>query len=399
MIVTDIGPGLDALDLDAGIRTELRRQGVVTCAQLFDILRGPAGEDLFRRIIGSDETERAAWLGKIGSRLPAEQVRAQASCDYRLPSLSGLAGPSEDSAIIRRRRAVTARDRKALVKRVREIREAGDLPTRSLLTDYGTPVRDQGSLGSCTGWGSTANREMLVQLMLSPLFAYLMAKQLDGHPELEGSWQHFCFEAFSRFGQLREIDFPYTDRPGDFDRERYREVAAEFRIDGYVDLLPDPEDIALLPTLMKAILAGRLTGELGPQGMSVSVPVGSSWEESTTFLYGLVRLEPDKFVPRGGHAMYVEGYIDGDDPDGLYDTDYFVVKNSWGTGWARENLLGLPGYALFPAQYFARPDLVWEALLCIAEPSPVRGRRGLLDRLRLGWETDTLSVPAACRAF
>jgi hypothetical protein len=67
----------------------------------------------------------------------------------------------------------------------RWLRESGEsLPKKVLLTRFLTPVGNQGRLGSCTGWGSTANREMLARNHLSPVFTYKLAKHLDGRPDV-----------------------------------------------------------------------------------------------------------------------------------------------------------------------------------------------------------------------
>jgi hypothetical protein len=49
----------------------------------------------------------------------------------------------------------------------------------------------------------------------------------------------------------------------------------------------------------------------------------------------------------------------------IYDVNYFLVINSWGEEFANENPLGLPGYALIPEAYIAKPGLVGELLLPI----------------------------------
>ena len=267
-----------------------------------------------------------------------------------------------------------------------------------LLTDWATEVRSQGTLGSCTGWGSTANRELLVSReVLSPLFAYMGAKFLDGRPDTQGSWQHFCFEFFERYGHLHEADLPYTDRPADLSVEPYLDRASALRTDGFSDILLDPDDRAMQPTLIKAVVAGQLNGDLGPQPVSISIALYESWDSAATSVYGLV-VVPDVIVERllGGHAMCVLGYMDADAEDNPYGIDYFIVKNSWGKGWAAENPTGLPGYCLIPAAYFTHTKLLWECLVCLAEPSPVpRPGAGWLDLLRVPWSARQVAVPTA----
>lgn len=73
--------------------------------------------------------------------------------------------------------------------------------------------------------------------------------------------------------------------------------------------------------------------------------------------------------------MCVVGYIDADDVDGLYGMNYFVVRNSFGSRSAIQNPIALPGHALIPENYVKDKRPLWEALLCLAEPSPA-GSRG-----------------------
>lgn len=371
----------------------LRAHGIGTCAQLHDLLERCC-EAQAQQVFGLSLTEARLRIGQqVRQRLPQDVRAALAQSSFTLPPLTGIQGPASTSTLLMARRAQRQIERKKVVTALREIR---DLPTRMLLTNWMTPVGDQGHLGSCTGWGSTANRELLAQKRLASLFAYAIAKYLDGRPDVEGSWQYFCFEGFASIGHLCEADYPYTDRPAGLPVEPYIAQAAAFRSNGFADVLLDPEDMELQPLLLKAILAGRLNDALGPQPVSTSLAIYESWDSASTALYGLVTLPLDGERLRGGHALCIAGYIDATDPDGLYGIDYFVLKNSWGTRWAADNPLGLPGYALVPAAYFTRPSLHWEALVCLAEPSPVRSRvAGWLDLLRVAWDSHLLTQPVA----
>lgn len=388
------GPGIEQTGLSKESLRNLRAHGIVTCAQLHDLLTGAHCEEHAQRFFRKSVSEVQAQVGTVFDRLMNGAASFQRQHrSFPFPSLTGIVGPVNASSILKARRSRHIASRKRVVEALARIAKEGDLPTKMLLTDWMTDVGDQGRLGSCTGWGSTANRELLARERLAPLFAYGLAKHLDGRPDLEGSWQTFCFEGFSRFGHLRERDYPYTDRPKDLVVEPYFDQAEEFKSEGFADLLLDPEDSHLQPLLFKATLSGRLNGELGPQPISTSIAVYESFDSVTTALYGLVTVPIEGERLLGGHAMCIAGYVDGSDPDGLYGTDYFLVKNSWGTEWAPQDPLGLPGYALIPAVYFAKPDLHWEALLCLAEPSPA-GSAGWLDLLRAGWEgKSTLNPP------
>ena len=78
--------------------------------------------------------------------------------------------------------------------------------------------------------------------------------------------------------------------------------------------------------------------------------------------------------------MTIVGYIDAQHPDALGDTTYFIVRNSWGTNWARNNPLGLPGHALIPAAYLTCRKRTMELLIGIADLE-ARGYGEALSRM------------------
>lgn len=374
---------------------DFQSRGIYTWSQLYSLLRASGrARDRMQRMGLEGFGKGSQSVDAVGALLPDPVRTALDNVSFRMPTLTGLAGPSSKSELIRRRRSRTLSARKKVAAKIRILVRDNALPTKVLLTKWMTPVGDQGRLPSCTGWGSTTNREFLSQKELAPLFAYALAKHLDGRPDLEGSWQHFCFQGFFEIGHLRERDYPYTDRSPDLVVKPFRKRAKEFATDGFADLLLDAEDMDLQPALLKGILSGRLNDDMGPQPVSTSLAVYESWNSPSTALYGLLTVPFDWENLLGGHAMCIVGYIDADDDDGLYGVDYFVVKNSWGTGWAAENPLGLPGYALIPAAYFKKTRLHWESLVCLAERSPARSR-GVLASLIATWNPGQLApVPA-----
>jgi len=338
--------------------------------------------------------KKSQILDTVGAFLPDPVRTALDTVSFRMPPLTGLAGPCSKSELICHRRSRTLSSRKKVAAKIRRLVREDALPSKVLLTEWMTPVRDQGRLGACTGWGSTANREFLSRNQLAPLFAYALAKHLDDRPDIEGSWQHFCFQGFFEIGHLLEKDYPYTDRSPDLAVEPFKKLAREFATQGFADVLLDPEDMNLQAALLKSILSGRLNDEMGPQPVSVSLAIYESWNSPSTSLYGLATVPFEWENLLGGHALCLVGYVDADDDDGLYGVDYFVAKNSWGIKWAAENPLGLPGYALIPAAYFVEARLNWESLVCLAERSPAASR-GVLANLIATWNHGQLApVPA-----
>jgi hypothetical protein len=298
---------------------------------------------------------------------------------FVFPPLTGIAGPLTDApkSADRRRQAGTARQ--AILQRLKTLRASQVMPTKKLLTNWMTPVKDQGPYGFCVGFGSTASREFLSCAELSPGWAYRGAKALDGRPDLEGSWQVFALEFMAQVGHVGPEVYSYDDAIADRPLDAHFRKAEPLRISGFVDLLLDAGDLKLMPTLIKAILSGVFSSELGPQPVSVSLALYESFASPVTATTGLMRLPLPGESRLGGHAMCVVGYLEANDPDNLYGLNYFLVRNSFGERWAARNPLGHPGHALIPEAYFTKPELLWECLLCLAEPSPTL--EGWLGRL------------------
>lgn len=387
----------------------LKKHGYATVAQLLHAIRSAERNKCSETLAAMAPRAVKAGASRILATIPSAQLKELEGVSFAMPR-PGIAGPSRANGSITAMRARCHAQRREAAARVRKLIAAKAMPTAFMLYDYMTEVGDQGCLGSCTGWGSTANREFLSQVgQLAPLFAYALAKQRDGCPHLEGSWQHFCFEGMADIGHLSEWRYPYTDDPTSLPVDEFAREAADLRTDGFADLMLDEGDMSLMPHLLRAIVSGVASEDIGPQPVSVSLALYESWNSPSTALYGLATVPFEWEALLGGHAMCIDGYIDGSDPNGLYDTDYFVVKNSWGQEWASQNPLDVAtrgvasshkfaGHALIPAQYFARSDLLWEAIVCLAEPSPIKSG-GILDLLRAAWDPASVRVPRPARSL
>ncbi|MFW8589269.1 C1 family peptidase [Glaciecola sp. 2405UD65-10] len=264
----------------------------------------------------------------------------------------GMVLDAKDSPTIMQRRQNTQSERLALSQLAQSLED--ELPKEYLLNDLMQDVRNQQYLGSCTGFGSINSREFLVQLALSPGFAYRGAKMLDGYPYLEGSWQEFAFEFMVKHGAVLESEYPYEMCLNEECIEPYLDIATTFAISSYVDLMVEHE---YLVSVLKAALSGYLMPELGPQPVSISVAVYESFCDYAAYSTGLIPVPLASEKQEGGHAMCVCRYTS------LYGVDYFLVINSWGKSFAQNSPLGLPGYALIPAAYIATPGLVGELLM------------------------------------
>lgn len=357
---------LSSAQLENDWLVTLKNQGIVTVGQLYDWACTRASE--LNRLLGNVADDVRDHLEKQWPQLKFS-MEAMRSAKPWPAAISGLPGSPDDYPDLAEWRTETVAARQDAIQRIHQLRKQGALPHRIAHTDHLPKPYDQGPHGYCVGFGATTSRDYLARTWMSNGYAYRGAKHLDGRPDVEGSFQAYAFEFFYRYGHVPHELYSYEDAIIDRPVSGLFAQAGRWKISGYVDLLPDG-DYSIVPDLMRAILSGRLVEDLGPRTLSVSLALFDSFNSYTTQRTGLVTLPGAEEIRSGGHAMSVVGYIDAGDPQGLFDTDWFIVRNSWGTQWAIENPLGHPGHALIPAAYFANPDWLWELLICIAEPPP-----------------------------
>ena len=232
----------------------------------------------------------------------------------------------------------------------------GDLPPSCSIVDRMQPVRCQGVWPTCVGFATVAVREYYLQRPLSAAYSYLGAKSIDGHPG-DGSFLYYALQWQFQHGQIGEERLPYENLMQDHDLGAFEGEAARLRSGGHSWLiLPRLQDGSVV-TVMKAILAGKLSPQLPPAPIAVAIRIYDSFVSTASALDGLIPLPRKNERSMGGHAMVVVGYIDAKDPANPFGMDYFVVRNSWGD-WATQNPFGDKGHALVPTRYFSSEDLL-----------------------------------------
>ena len=237
------------------------------------------------------------------------------------------------------------------------------LPAQANLIARLAPVRDQGGRGTCVAFGSAAVREFLTgrrDVDLSEQFLYWACKERDGHPG-PGTLVSVGFECLLTDGVCLEDQWPYNPEgtddegqgpppPGAVDAAT-RHTLAEAHC-----LVSNPDGpVSVEP--FKAYLGGQ-----APRPITFGVPLFDSFFNQATWRTGRVPMPFPGEGLRGGHAMCMAGYQDDDEAPG---GGFFLVRNSWGEGWAAECACGA-GHALQPYQYIE--EYCWEAYTGTAEP-------------------------------
>lgn len=212
---------------------------------------------------------------------------------------------------------------------------AANLPPLVSLRDKCTPVRDQASLGACTGFALCACLELGGDLVVSPLFVYFCERVREGSVSTDsGALLVTGSLVVAQTGACAEQLWPYvvskyaqTPPP-----EAYQDAASH--------LSPKCTSLPVDLNAIKEQLAAGIP-------VVVGISAYDSFESFAVQQTGIVPM-PDianeDFL--GGHAVALVGYDDG--------TSLFLAKNSWGTSW------GDNGYLHIPYAYILHQDLTSE---------------------------------------
>ena len=152
--------------------------------------------------------------------------------------------------------------------------------------------------------------------------------------------------ALQNRGECREVIWPYNPNPP---CNNHGVLPAQARPDGLnyrlATLVVSPNNVLAYKTHMSL-----------QRPVTLSIPVYNSWHQSAeTRRSGRITMRIGNEPAVGGHAVCLVGYQDTPSSPG---GGYFIVRNSWSTGWAYQSPYGA-GYGTIPYQYVHNDG--WEA--------------------------------------
>merc|ERR1712061_540236 len=219
------------------------------------------------------------------------------------------------------KRTPTPQFRPATLKAKEEI-NTKDLPESVNWCDKGacTPVKDQGSCGSCWAFATTAVIESHMQIATGSL-PTLSTQQVTsctpnplkcgGTGGCYGSIPQLGYTYIQPFGHITEEDYPYisgnTMQTGDCMYD-FTNTAPVVGITGYNSLAPNDQDAVM-----------QHLAEVGPLGVAV---YASGWGGYSSGVYSGCAYDSNIAL---NHAVQLVGY-GTDEAEG----DYWIVRNSWG---------------------------------------------------------------------
>jgi len=203
-------------------------------------------------------------------------------------------------------------------------------------------ISDQGTQGTCTGFGLAAVINYLLRARgiptagtASPRMLYEMAKHHDQWPgeDYDGSSARGAMKGWHKNGVCSEAVWPYDPLdPGFLTRER-QQSALKYPLGAYYRVMRRRPDLHAALNETQVVFASARTH--------------SGWYNLQD---GKIRFEPGA-PDAGGHAFAIVGYTQ----------EGFIIQNSWGEGWGSVTIKGVtyPGCAIW--QYADFDENLWDA--------------------------------------
>ncbi len=211
------------------------------------------------------------------------------------------------------------------------------LPPSADLRAQCPPVYDQGQLGSCTANAIGAaiqfdrERQKLNDFVPSRLFIYYNERAIEGTVGSDSGAQiRDGIKSVNRQGVCPEPEWPY-------DIAKFaQKPPAQAYSDALLDRALGYQRLVQSLNQMKGCLASGFPFVFG-------FTVYESFEAEQVAQTGHAPMPAPGERPVGGHAVMAVGYEEAN--------QWFIVRNSWGTGW------GMAGYFTMPYAYLTQASL------------------------------------------
>ena len=233
-----------------------------------------------------------------------------------------------------------------LLSRLGAGQPADHVPPAVDLSEFFSPIEDQGSLGSCTanaGVGLLEYYELQAfgkHLDASRLFLYKTTRNLMGETGDTGAFLRTTMQALAVFGVPPAEVVPY-------DISRFDEEPTAFAY-SYAQAYKALQFYRLDPggTARDALLQQIKTNLAAKLPVMFGFSVFSSYQNGAE--PGEIPFPSSKDRQVGGHAVVAAGYDDTrkiTGPGGAATTGAILIRNSWGEAWGRQ------GYGWLPYDY------------------------------------------------
>ena len=212
-----------------------------------------------------------------------------------------------------------------------------EIPSSVDLRNHMPPIGNQGQLGSCTAWASTAayryelDRLGLPDFEPSELAHYYWTRSLEGTTRSDaGASIRDAVKTLAKVGVVEQSAWPYDVAmfskapPASVKRSAKRHIALQYQA------------VMQSFTALQSALAAGLP-------VVVGISVYASFETPQVERTGDVPMPLHREQLLGGHAVVVVGYDNA--------TAKWLVRNSWGPSW------GMAGYFHLPYAYLTNPGL------------------------------------------
>ncbi|MFV9505759.1 MAG: C1 family peptidase [Oscillochloridaceae bacterium umkhey_bin13] len=224
------------------------------------------------------------------------------------------------------------------------------------------PPPSQGVRNSCVAFTLAAAYQVLSRdpTDLSEQFLYWACKERDGVPKDVGTDPLKAAAILQELGICTEATWPYAPAPSDHQNPGHGPPPPAAQEEAPLRRIERFEKLAAKGAA--AIKQALADGKPVLIGLAIHEHWQGSWQGSVR---GRLRQRLPGESSHGGHAMLAVGYRDDASAPG---GGYFIVRNSWGSDWAKDNPDG-PGLCHVPYRLITNGGLAAIALQGVA-PQP-----------------------------